>query len=193
MTCQDNLGHKNWPWFPSYLIFFKGAALLKPLLVWVLWRNRSVPVVGGYWSSAGLRQWGQQPPAARSTMQLCCLCTHQDKFWTDCHPHSAISLESLHCLWLGYSLQGKEFSCTGFLGTSCFVREEKKCTAFVLGGKHKIPEIITPIVWTAGTKCILSLFADGVVYKILISSLVLINFFIYLKATQVATTFRLAG
>lgn len=71
-----------------------------------------------------------------------------------------------------------------FLALSCFVREGK-VLLLALVGKHKIPGRLTPIVWRAGTKYILSVFADWIVCKIFIFSLILINFFIYLKAIQV--------
>lgn len=170
---------------PPMLFPYKWAALVKPLLVWAAW-------TGACCVPAGLRQQGQQLLAGRSMMELCCLCTlclgthshHTNWFWITCHPHSAKSPVSLTCLCLAHALQGKELSCTAFLGIQLLWWGTKNLL-IVLGGKHKIPERITHIVWRTGTKCILSVFADWVVCKILIYSSVLISFFIYLKATQV--------
>lgn len=137
----------------------KWAALVKLLLVRVLWRSRSMLCPSGwmgYWYSAGLRQLGQQPPAAGAWWSLCsCPWAHTptntNNFSITFHPHPAIGLVSLNCLWLGHSLQGKELSCTAFLGTE-LLWQGRENLLLVLGGKHKTPERITPIVWRAGTK-----------------------------------------
>lgn len=128
----------------------------------------------------------QQPGARRSSAALACCpwahtATSTNKFWNYCHPHSAT------CHWTAFGLaihsKGRNLAALAFLALSCFVGEEKIYCLFWVA--NKIPERITPIVWRAGAKYILSVLAHWVVCKILISSLVLINFFIYLKATQV--------
>lgn len=127
-----------------------------------------------WWSSATFAQY---------------LCTEtyvprQTNFKNYYHPQSDIIYVSLNCLWFVHSLKMRELSCIAFLALSCFVREGR-ILLLLLVGKHKIPKRLTPIVWRAGTKYILSVFADWVLCKILISSLILINFFIYLNAILV--------
>lgn len=122
----------------------KWAALLKPLLLWVFWRSRRLLHSSGGWG--GDAQQGQQPqlPGAR-WMGLCCLCT--PALGTLTHPTQqtlqrlppSLSHSSLNCLWPGHSLQGKEFTCTGFLGIELLCQGRKNLLR-VLGGKHKIPE-----------------------------------------------------